>query len=449
MSEFKIELTDEAISSNAGMILIGNILCSNEFKQRISFISDDAGKDYSDYTILKSYLGLLSLGKSEYEAIDNYKNDVLFKQGLEIEVVPSKETLRQRIENLSKDIVNKAIEEFNIVIIKQYSVLQSCLNTKYIPIDFDVTPFDNSCSKKEGVSLTYKKYDGYAPMMTYIGETGFMLNNELRIGKAHSNCEGTADYIRTTLTYAKHLSSKEYLARLDSGNDSIENEFVIDEFENVKYLIKGNMRKTPKQNFIDIAKSEGAIKETPRIGKTIYYNSIIITLEQTDESGEIQTVQSRRVVKFTERTIDYQGQYLLLPDEEIDYWNTNLFEESEKEVIALYADHGTSEQFHSEFKTDMDFEKLPSGKFKTNSLITKMGMLVFNLLRSIGQQTLASGSLKRKRNVKRIRIRKVIQDIMYMACKFMIKYKRKTIQIASYNPYTKPFIYACKTMFIQ
>ncbi|MGV0036717.1 MAG: hypothetical protein ACNYPE_17840 [Candidatus Azotimanducaceae bacterium WSBS_2022_MAG_OTU7] len=29
----------------------------------------------------------------------------------------------------------------------------------------------------------------------------------------------------------------------------------------------------------------------------------------------------------------------------------------------LYADHGTSEQFHREFKTDMDIERLPSGKF--------------------------------------------------------------------------------------
>ena len=30
--------------------------------------------------------------------------------------------------------------------------------------------------------------------------------------------------------------------------------------------------------------------------------------------------------------------------------------------------HGTSEQFHSEFKTDLDIEQLPSGKFATNAL---------------------------------------------------------------------------------
>ena len=38
-------------------------------------------------------------------------------------------------------------------------------------------------------------------------------------------------------------------------------------------------------------------------------------------------------------------------------------------VIALYREHATSEQFHSEFKTDLDLERLPSGKFDTNDLL--------------------------------------------------------------------------------
>ena len=38
-------------------------------------------------------------------------------------------------------------------------------------------------------------------------------------------------------------------------------------------------------------------------------------------------------------------------------------------MIALYRDHATSEQFHSEFKTDLDIERLPSGKFATNALV--------------------------------------------------------------------------------
>jgi len=40
---------------------------------------------------------------------------------------------------------------------------------KYIPVDVDVSPLDNSGSHKEGVRRTYKRHDGFAPIFSYIG----------------------------------------------------------------------------------------------------------------------------------------------------------------------------------------------------------------------------------------------------------------------------------------
>ena len=57
-------------------------------------------------------------------------------------------------------------------------------------------------------------------------------------------------------------------------------------------------------------------------------------------------------------------------------------------IIALYADHGTHEQFHSEFKTDLDLERLPSGKFDTNYLVCQLAALAMNILRLMGQRGL-------------------------------------------------------------
>ena len=58
------------------------------------------------------------------------------------------------------------------------------------------------------------------------------------------------------------------------------------------------------------------------------------------------------------------------------------------EVIALYHAHGTSEQFHSELKSDMGVEQLPSGKFCVNRLVLLCAMIAFKLLRTIGQQAI-------------------------------------------------------------
>ena len=67
-------------------------------------------------------------------------------------------------------------------------------------------------------------------------------------------------------------------------------------------------------------------------------------------------------MRVVERTTDKKGQVLLTPEIELEGRWTSL-PVSDKKIVQLYADHGTSEQFHSEFKTDLDVERLPSGKF--------------------------------------------------------------------------------------
>lgn len=444
MLKFHIELTDQIITNNTGLILAASVVNSESFKKAIEGLNIFSNAEISDHDIIKSYVGLLCLGKNDYEAIEDYRGDELFKKAFEIEVVPSCSTLRQRLELLSTDKVQEVVRIFNIELLKLYAVLHTCCSTNFIPVDFDVTPFDNSRSNKEGVNYTYKHFDGYAPMMTYIGETGFMINNQMREGKAHSNCEGTDKYIENTLRYASELTDRPLLCRFDSGNDSVKNIIVIDSFENANYIIKKNFRREDQQYYIDIAKGKGCTLIKPRDGKEIYFNSTWVILSFKDEAtGEIQEVKTRIVVRYIVRSILANGQHLLMPETELDAWYTDVEDKyTPKDIEALYKDHGTSEQFHSEFKTDMDMERFPSGKFATNALVLTLGMLAFNILRAIGHETLNSGYIPRKRPVKRIRIRKVLQDIMYMACKLMVKFRRLTIQFATHNRYANAFIYA-------
>ena len=444
MPKFHIEFTDEVITNNTGLILAASVLNSDNFRKAIEGANIFPNAEISDYDIIKSYVGLLCLGKNDYEAIENYRGDELFKKAFEMDDVPSCSTLRQRLELLSTEKIQEAVKIFNIEMLKFCAVLQTCLEAQFIPVDFDVTPFDNSRSKKEGSNHTYKHFDGYAPMMTYIGQTGFMINNEMREGKAHSNCEGTDKYIENTLQYAGELTDQPLLCRFDSGNDSVSNMAVIDTFENANYIIKKNFRREDQQQYIDIAQGAGCTITKPRDGKETYINSNRVTLPYKDNAtGEVKEVKTRIVVRYVVRTILANGQSLLMPQTELDAWYTDLDDKYTPENIeALYKDHGTSEQFHSEFKTDMDMERFPSGKFATNALVLTLGMLAFNILRAIGHETLNSGQLKRKRPIQRVRIRKVLQDIMYMACKLMVKYRRLTIQFAYHNRYANAFIYA-------
>ncbi|WP_257720290.1 transposase [Gracilinema caldarium] len=120
------------------------------------------------------------------------------------------------------------------------------------------------------------------------------------------------------------------------------------------------------------------------------------------------------------------------------FW-TNLYESPET-VIDLYHEHGTSEQFHSELKSDMNVERLPSGKFVVNAILLKLAMLSFNILRFIGQTSLAfPDALPYKTDSKRKRLRKVIDDLIRVAVKIVRHARQTCIRLWEQDPWLACF----------
>jgi len=129
---------------------------------------------------------------------------------------------------------------------------------------------------------------------------------------------------------------------------------------------------------------------------------------------------ARRVYRLVERTIDKREVVLLLPEYVLEGWTTTLPEKfSPAEIIALYCDHATHEQFHSEFKSDMDLERLASSKFDTNYLVCQLAAVAMNLLRLIGQNTLNEPDAPMRHTAKRRRIKTVMQELMFKAARMI------------------------------
>lgn len=83
--------------------------------------------------------------------------------------IPSAETLRQRFDMIG-DSLRKDIQQANVDMLREMHIEPTALDNGFVPIDIDVTPFDNSKSNKEGVSRTYKDFDGYAPIILPSGK---------------------------------------------------------------------------------------------------------------------------------------------------------------------------------------------------------------------------------------------------------------------------------------
>ena len=363
-----VEFTNERIIPASGLAVVGALLGKSGFIKklnRMDITSNRSQHQIKNGDIVLTYLGMLCMSKPYFEAVHEMDDD--------------------------KDFYKTA------------------LANGLVPVDIDVTPMDNSKSKKEGVSRTYKGFDVYAPMMAYIGTEGYAINFELREGKQHCQ-KGTVEFLQETIKLCHKLTDKPLLIRLDSGNDSIDNVAVLMD-TGCFFIIKRNLRRESTDDWFEMAKQYFQNVNSPRDGKTVYIGSDWKTVTSKQFNKEFTL---RTGYEITERTIDKYGQFNLVPDVEVETWWTNLGDPDE-EIIRLYHAHGECEQFHSEVKTDMDLERLPSGKFATNALILELGMIAYNILRMIGQGTIGGRAPRQKRDVKRRRLRTVISNLIMLA----------------------------------
>ena len=358
MPNIKFRASRRTLTSHAGLSIIGQCFEIAGVDSIDSRFPTTLGMRTSD--VIKSYLGLLCLGMSDYDAVENFRRDKPFQQLLTLQKVPSAATLRQRLEKLAANDLQARTATWSTTLL---SLIEAPITaeTTHVCLDIDTFVMDNSNSKKEGVSRTYQKVDGYTPIAAYLGNEGWCLGLELRPGKQHTMKESNA-FLERVLPRAQCLTKQPILLREDSGFDS----------------------------------------------QALWPQTVSIH----DDNKTEYVVQ--RVMRLVERTADRDGQLLLEPDYELEGWWTSL-DEAPEAVIKRYQAHATHEQFHSEIKTDLDLERLPSGKFATNDLILHLAQLAYNILRLIGQLGM-SGELRPVRHpAKRRRIRTVLQELVHRA----------------------------------
>jgi len=427
MLPFKIVQGDAQLSSHSGLALIGAMLDKTNIRERLDriLVPEHKYPEISHGEIAIAMSGLICLGKPDFDAIEPFRDDPFFKQSLGLDSIPSSPTLRQRMDS-ARGVFNDIILEESAGLVRRFAPVITPCHGKMVPVDIDVSPFDNSKTKKEGVSWTYKKFNGYAPIFGYVGEEGYLANLELRPGSDHSQ-KGTEAFLRQTLRYARLMTDATFLVRVDSGNDSLGNIKVCRE-ERAHYIIKRNLRRETPEEWLEIARECGEMEE-PRPGKQVWIGERYIERPEIEEPLRI-------VFSVTRRTTEANGQALLIPKLEVETYWTSLDDDAAT-AIALYQAHGTSEQFHSELKTDLDLERLPSGKFQTNELVLLLGMLAYNMLRLIGQESLQEADVPFRKQASRRRVRSVMQDLIYLACRVVKHARQWALSFGRHCPWLK------------
>jgi hypothetical protein len=153
--KFIISETDEVLVSHSGLALAGAILQGTQIRKRASAIrlGDRKRPEVSHADVLVAMIALLCLGKPDFACIQAFRGNEFFRRALGLKKVPSEGTLRQRLDELEHRCDAILREESAAMVARHAPKLTPCYED-WVALDIDPSPFDNSGTKKEGVSWT-------------------------------------------------------------------------------------------------------------------------------------------------------------------------------------------------------------------------------------------------------------------------------------------------------
>ena len=117
-----------------------------------------------------------------------------------------------------------------------------------------------------------------------------MINAELREGKQHCQ-KNTPEFLRETIRLCKQITNEPLLVRLDSGNDAAENIGILLE-EGCKFIIKRNLRRESKEEWLSMAQKHCQNITQPREGKTVYTGFPI--QQKTESKRQLRSVSDTK-----------------------------------------------------------------------------------------------------------------------------------------------------------
>jgi len=313
MKRFVIEQSDEEFyTSHSGVSLVG--LALNRFTSIPSGLAKIAPSDnvISHADVIKSYCGLMAQAKSDFVAIEQYRSDDFFRGSLGNKQVPSEGTMRQRMDEHAEAFL-PALSWASIELLQKIQTPVTATETGHVTVDIDGFSMDNSDSKKEKCSRTYRNFDGFLFLPAYLGIEGWMVNGHLLPSSQHPQKEFT-HFLRETHARIRQICGKKLLYRKDSAHDSLDDRIELAGYAKTDYIIKWNPRKQNAAHWWRLGLEKGTVTD-PRPGKRVALFSV-----KEKETGVEKTFTFRRVMRVTERTIDKKGQPLLIQEIELEGW---------------------------------------------------------------------------------------------------------------------------------
>lgn len=363
---FKLEITNDLITSHAGLGLLGEFAVGLGLNKDLDRYLPEpgSGAGYLASEHVFPLVLMLNGGGRTLEDTREIKTDMGLREILPLKRVPSADATGDWLRRSWNNGGLEGLAKVNRRVLK-YAVKKE--KVKGYTLDIDATGIE---SEKETAKMTYKGYTGYMPMVGHLAENGLIVGDEFREG---NDSPGSRNL--EFLKYCERQMPKGKKIKAFRADSAAYQAKVINYCQNngIEYAIGGDLDEAVKEVIASMKDEEWSPYQNGFIGETIH------CMNKTKEAFRLVVIRR-----------PYQGN--LFGDEEGAQKYTMIATnrgESAEDLVKWYNQRGEcSENRIKELKIGFGMERMPCGQFGANAVFFRIGGLAYNVGRLFVLRTL-------------------------------------------------------------
>ena len=356
---FKLEITQDTITSHAGLALLGEFCMSLKMLDLVDkhLPEPGSGAGYQPSEYIFPLILMLNGGGRSLEDLRVIQDDTGLREILPLKRVPSSDAAGDWLRRIGDNGGLCGLEKANQRLIKRGMKHDGI---KDYTLDIDATGIE---AEKALAKMTYKGFKGYMPMVGHLSENGLVIGDEFR--------EGNEAPAARNLDFLKHC-----LRQMPKGKkigafraDSAAYQADLINFCNrkgIKFAIGADLDEAVVRAIEAISESDWSSHQQGHIAETVH------CMNRTEESFRI-IVLRRPYQRGLFGDVNEAVRYTVIA--------TNK-EETTTEVLSWYNQRGeASENRIKDLKIGFGMERMPCGQTGANAVFFRIGAMAYNIYR--------------------------------------------------------------------
>lgn len=416
--KYKFNFDGGNLSSDAGLLLIKDFADKLGFEKLIKniFKTNDLSKGrlHLDSDNLLQMIYQVMAGYHQDDFADELSYDPVMTSILDKDRLASQPTLSRFFNRMDET----TMEQFNQIIRSMRKTVYSIQKPEYILLDLDSTLLE-TYGKQEGQAFNYHyQQNGYHPLVCYDALTGDLLKAQLREGAKYCS-NGSGEFMDILLNELKQDIPKTNLfMRADSGF-ATPTLYDVLEKHNCKYIIRlkanPNLYSLIQDEIKDLL--ETAMDSDTMLDYHVRYGEFTYQATSWDNP--------RKVIYKIEKS---QGQ--LMPQEA--FFVTTMEDLTPEQLVKLYNDRGSMENFIKESKRGFSFSSTSSKSMMINSNRLQLRVIAYNLFNYFRRLVLP-------KNISKHYIETIRNKLLKVATKVVKKSRYIVFKLCSSFAYKQTF----------